>query len=303
MYIEILLPYYGDPDLLRETVDSVLGQDDPEWRLVVIDDAYPEPDAAAWVGELDDKRVTYLRNPINLGVSGAFQRCLDLATGDWIVIMGCDDRMLPDFVSRMRAGIAAHPDVAYLQPGVRVIDDTGHPALPLPDRLKNHYRFSIDTPTVYGGRQLTESLLRGNWMYFPATCWRREVAVRHGFQPVYEVVLDLHLQLQILTEGGTMLLDPAVTFEYRRHAASVSSFTAHDATRFQEEKRFFAQTSRDLVGLGWSRAARIARWHVSSRLHALARLPGTLVARDLTGARELLRHALTNHLVDAERTH
>jgi len=303
MDIEILLPYYGDPGLLRETVDSVLAQDDPGWKLVVIDDAFPDPTAAAWIGELEDERVTYLRNPVNLGISGAFQRCLDLATEDWIVIMGCDDRMLPNFVSRMREGISSHPDVAYLQPGVRVIDDAGKPSLPLPDRLKDHYRFSVSTPTVFGGRQLTESLLRGNWMYFPATCWRREVVVRYGFQLVYEVVLDLHLQLQILADGGTMLLDPEVTFEYRRHAASVSSFTAHDATRFQEEKRFFAQTRQDVLARGWTRAARIARLHLSSRLHALARLPGTLLARDLGGARELVRHALTNRLVDVDRRH
>jgi glycosyltransferase involved in cell wall biosynthesis len=301
--IEILLPFYGDAGLLRETVESVLAQDDPHWKLVVIDDAYPDPTAASWVGELDDERVTYLRNPVNLGVSGAFQRCLDVATGDWIVIMGGDDRMLPRFVGRMREGIRDHPDVAYLQPAVRVIDDEGRPSLPLPDRLKNHYRFSISTPTVFGGRQLTESLLRGNWMYFPATCWRREIVTQYGFQPEYEVVLDLHLQLQILADGGTMLLDPALTFEYRRHAASVSSFTAHDATRFQEEKRFFARTREDALARGWTRAARIARLHVSSRLHALARLPGTLKARDLRGARELVRHAVSNRLVDADRRH
>ena len=301
MDIEILLPYYGDPALLRETVDSVLAQDDDGWKLVVIDDAYPDPEAAAWIGDLDDARITYVRNPVNLGVSGAFQRCLDLATEEWIVIMGCDDRMLPDFVSRMRTGIAAHPEVAYLQPGVRVIDGEGRPTLPLPDRLKNHYRFSVDAPTVFGGKRLTESLLRGNWMYFPATCWRRDVVVRHGFQPEYEVVLDLHLQLQILAEGGTMLLDPAITFEYRRHAASVSSFTAHDATRFQEEKRFFARTRDDVLARGWKRAGRIARLHLSSRLHALARLPGTLRSRNRRGVTELLRHALTNQLVPAER--
>lgn len=301
--IEILLPYYGDPGLLRETVDSVLAQHDLGWKLVVIDDAYPDPAAAAWVGELDDPRITYIRNPDNLGISGAFQRCLDIATEDWIVIMGCDDRMLPTFVGRMRAGIERHPEVAYIQPGVRVIDETGRPALPLPDRLKDWYRFSVDTPTVFRGRQLTESLLRGNWMYFPATCWRRDVVVRYGFQLVYEVVLDLHLQLQILADGETMLLDPEVTFEYRRHAASVSSFTAHDATRFQEEKRFFAQTRQDVLSRGWTRAARIARLHLSSRLHALARLPGTLMSRDLPGSRELLRHAFSNQVTDVGRRH
>ena len=69
----------------------------------------------------------------------------------------------------MREQIAAHPDVAYLQPGVRVIDDHGAEHRPLGDRIKAHYRPDVDSPREIGGEELTRSLLRGNWMYFPAT--------------------------------------------------------------------------------------------------------------------------------------
>jgi len=76
--VELLLPFYGDAGQLREAVDSILAQDDPHWRLTVIDDAYPDPTAAAWIGELDDERVRLLRNETNLGVSGSFQRCVNI---------------------------------------------------------------------------------------------------------------------------------------------------------------------------------------------------------------------------------
>lgn len=292
--IEILLPFYGDPVLLREAVDSVLAQDDPGWRLTVVDDAYPDPEAAAWVGELDDPRVAYLRHETNRGVSGSFQHCLDLATKAWVVIMGGDDRMLPTFVARMREAISAHPTVAFVQPGVRIIDGSGRPARPLADRFKSHLRFDVREPTVFGAQQMTESLLRGNWMYFPATCWRREVIVRHGFEPRYEVVLDWMLQLHVLQEGGSVLLDPEVTFEYRRHAASVSSWTAHDSSRFQEEKNLVLDIRELTRARGWSRASRIAGLHLSSRLHALQRLPAVLRSRDRRGTANLLTHVLTN---------
>ena len=34
--LDILVPYWGDPDLMRETVDSVLAQDGNDWRLTVV---------------------------------------------------------------------------------------------------------------------------------------------------------------------------------------------------------------------------------------------------------------------------
>ena len=36
--IDLLLPFYGDPALMRQTVASVLAQECDDWRLVVVDD-------------------------------------------------------------------------------------------------------------------------------------------------------------------------------------------------------------------------------------------------------------------------
>ena len=39
---DLMMPFYGDPALFRLAVESILGQTDPGWRLVVIDDQYPD---------------------------------------------------------------------------------------------------------------------------------------------------------------------------------------------------------------------------------------------------------------------
>ncbi len=43
MSIEILLPYHGDPEMFRQAVRSVLDQTVGDWRMLVLDDHYPEP--------------------------------------------------------------------------------------------------------------------------------------------------------------------------------------------------------------------------------------------------------------------
>lgn len=296
MLLEIFMPYYGDPALLREAVQSVLAQEDPRWTLTVVDDAYPDTAPGQWVDQIPDDRVTYVRNAVNLGVSGTFQRCVDLAAGDWMTIMGCDDRLLPSYVGRMHAAAQAHPDAGYIQPGVHVIDDQGQRTVPLPDRVKKRYRPPVEGTTVLGGEQLVTSLVRGNWTYFPSICWRTDLLVQHGFRPELEVVLDLSLQLDLIIAGHTMVLDPVPSFEYRRHAASVSSWTAADGSRFAEEKALLLRTESAVRGLGWARAARSARWHWSSRLNALTRLPAAIRSRQVANVRPLLRHAFSRRL-------
>lgn len=289
-----MLPFYGDGDQLREAVSSILAQEDPDWQLTVVDDAYPDPEAAAWVADVADPRVRLIRNESNLGVSGSFQRCLELATQDWVVIMGGDDRMLPGYVARVREAVTAHPEVAFVQPGVRVIDKRGAAASPVTDRVKDWLRIDVDRPSVIDPETMTASLLRGNWMYFPATAWRRDLALRHGFEPRYEIVLDWLLMLQLLQDDHPVLLDPAVTFEYRRHAESVSSGAALDITRFHEEKALVLGMREVASRRGWQLAARRASWHSTSRLHAVITLGRRLAGGRVRGSGALVAHALTN---------
>ena len=54
MTLEIFIPYWGDPGLLRQTVESVRAQDDPEWRLTVLNDRYPDDSVPAYFESLDD---------------------------------------------------------------------------------------------------------------------------------------------------------------------------------------------------------------------------------------------------------
>ena len=303
--VEFAIPAYGDGALLRQAVDGVLRQDAPNWRLTVVDDrAGTEPagtpgEAAvdtlgAELAALADPRVSYLRNPVNLGINRNFQRCLEVATAELVVLLGADDRPLPDYVRTVTEVARAHPDVDLIHPGVRVIDARGEPHRPVGDRIKAAMRTRVPRGRqvrVTGGERLAASLLRGNWMYFPSIAFRREAAVRHGFRPGYDVVLDLDLYLRMLLDGSRVAMVRRVCFEYRRHAASLSSTEALSGDRFDEELRYFAEVRADLRAAGWNAAARAAGWHVTSRLHALLVAPAALRAGDRARLRRIAAHA------------
>src|SRR5882757_2530721 len=292
-----MVPAFGDGAFVRETVTSVLAQDDPNWRLTVIDDgvaAGRDPGLGGWLVGLDEPRVRYLANPRRLGINRNFQRCAEVSSAELVVVLGSDDRLLPDFVGRVRQVAERYPDAAFIHTGARIVDAAGRPGTSLVDRVKALTAPRVRGSARLGGERLAASLLRGNWMYFPSVVFRRDVLLRHGFRPGYDIVLDLDLYLRILRDGGSAVLVGRPGIEYRRHAGSLSSAGADDGSRFAEERAFFADTAAELAALGWPKAARAARWHLTSRLHVLCKLPGLLAAGDLGGARTMLRGALSS---------
>lgn len=295
-----MLPYYGPVDLMQDAVRSILAQTDPDWHLTVLDDGYPDPAVAQWFGGLGEDRITYLRNETNLGANRNYQRCVELLERDLAVLMGADDIMLPDYVATVRRLHAAYPSAAVIQPGVQVIGGDGRATRTLVDESKQR----LYAPRVRGdrelrGEELAVSLLRGNWLYFPALCWRSDAVRQTGFRQGLDTIQDLALVMDLVAAGESLVVSSATCFQYRRHRASDSSWRALAGSRFVEERRFFLDVAERLHALGWSRAAGVARRHVSSRLNALMLLPLAARKRQTEGVRTLGRHVLGTSVPDA----
>lgn len=291
MTIDIMLPFYGREDHFRQAVQSVLDQQDPDWRLVIIDDANPDPAPGLWAASIDDPRVEYRRHTQNRGINRTFQECLDESRGEWVTIFGCDDVMRPRYVARVRELIAAYPEAGMIHPGTSVVGADGEAVTTLVDTAKALYRPRGPRPLVLSGNDLAESITRGNWMNFPAIVWHGPTVRSIGFQPDYQVVQDLALALDVCRAGGSLVIDDEVVFDYRRHSSSVSSWRAVDGSRFIEERAFFHALVDDFRARGWTRAARAAKWHLSSRINAATKLPSAVIARDGRSLRTLARHA------------
>lgn len=294
MPFDIMMPFYGDVGHMQLAVRSILAQDDDDWRVVVVDDGYPDESIPGWFESLGDPRVVYRRNAENLGANANYRLCLDLVESPWFVMMGADDVLLPNYVSRMKELGKTYPDAGLLHPGVRVIDELGRPSRTLVERAKDFYRPSTAHGVVVAtGEKIVTNLVRGDWMYFPGICWNAQAARRVGFTAGLDVVQDLALALDVLESGHALVLDDVVSFEYRRHSQSDSSWRALEGTRFLEQGDFFRSRAQHYRAKGWRHAARAADLHLSSRLHALSLVPKAVAGRQWTGVRNLGRHAFS----------
>lgn len=292
--VDVLLPYYGDEGLMQQAVRSVVSQDFPNWRLLIVDDATPHARPGAWIASLADSRIHYERNALNLGANRNFQKVLEMSSAPTVVFMGADDLMLPGYLSTVLRLLEAYPQATVVQPGVRIIGTDGEPSSTLADTIKAVVAPRASSPVLLTGELLAASLLHAGWHYFPSLAWKRDEVLRLGFRPGYDVVQDLALLLDIAAAGGSLLVSASpVVFQYRRHAGSDSTVRALDGRRFEEERRFFREQTAVFADLGWRRASRAARLHWTSRLHALVLLLGSLPRTNTSVVRMLGRHVLT----------
>jgi glycosyltransferase involved in cell wall biosynthesis len=294
--IDVMFPYYGDVAMMKAAVDSVLAQDDRDFRFTIVDDGYPDDSLPDYFAALvaGDDRVRYFRNEENLGANGNYKKCVGLVEHEVVVIMGADDVMLPNYISTVRKAFQ-DPSVSIVQPGVEVIDENGAVYAPLGDKVKQYLRQRLvgqSSEAIVSGEAIAESLMIGDWLYFPSVAWRAEAVKKHDFRPQYDVVQDLALAIDIILSGGKMAVLDTVCFQYRRHRESDSSVRALDGRRFAEERAFFDECVRDFSAKGWDGAARSARWHLTSRLNAASLTPKVVSKGMWPGLRKLVAHAV-----------
>lgn len=292
-HVHIVIPYFGSFELLETAVLSVLKQTSVCWKLTVIDDFTGNVELAPFISSLGDERIQLIHNPKNFGIAKNFQEAIALADQDLLTIMGCDDVLLSDYVGKCLELFEKFPTASYIQPGVEVIDEKGNIHLGITDRVKRKLMNQPSFPAVLEGENLARSLSDGCWTYFPSLCWNTAVIKKYGFRSDFSIVLDLDLQMRIICDGGTLVVDNQPVFQYRRHRASASMTAAVDGKRFNEERRLYAQLEQNFADKGWKKAGRAAKWRLTSRLNSGLHLALCLVTFKFAFVPKLWRHTFS----------
>jgi glycosyltransferase involved in cell wall biosynthesis len=106
-FFSVLCVCYNEASYLQECLDSVRGQTDPSWELILIDDhsndaTFEIMTAAAAA----DPRITALRNPVKSKVAG-FNHAVERSRGQWVHLLGGDDMLAPNCLQECRRVIEA----------------------------------------------------------------------------------------------------------------------------------------------------------------------------------------------------
>jgi glycosyltransferase involved in cell wall biosynthesis len=118
------MPTYRRAHVIGESIASLMAQEFGDFELIVQDDGSPD-DTGAVVRAIDDPRIHYHRNPVNLGMPGNLNEGVRRTRGLYVLVCHDHDLYAPELVGEMVALLDAEPDVAYVHSGLRVIDQAG----------------------------------------------------------------------------------------------------------------------------------------------------------------------------------
>jgi glycosyltransferase involved in cell wall biosynthesis len=263
------IPFYSGVDFLRKALESLLAQRDSAWRAFVSDDS---PDAAtatevaALMRALGDARIGYHRNPQPLGISGNWNRCLDLAQTDLVTVLHADDELLPDYCGNMRLAAERHPDAVAFYCQADIVGPDSRPVFSLPDLVKNVINPSTRKEVVLAGEPGFRALLWGNFIICPSLCFRKSRLGARRFSD-RRFVLDWDMTTQLVLDGETLIGLPDRSFRYRRHTGSATSELTRNQKRFLEESDYYDRMLPIARARGWDRCERLCRKRTILRLN------------------------------------
>ena len=117
--VDIIVPVYRGLADTRLCIDSVLASTNQSpWRLVIINDASPEPEVTAWLREraAQDSRITLLENRDNLGFVGTVNRGMALSDSNDVLLLNSDTEVANNWLDRIRRAAYGDSKVASVTP-------------------------------------------------------------------------------------------------------------------------------------------------------------------------------------------
>ena len=155
MTFSITIPAYK-ARFLDEAIKSVIAQTYQDWQLVIVDDCSPEDLKGIVEPYLADSRVEYYRNEKNCGavdVVDNWNICLSHCTGDYVICMGDDDRLLPCCLEELSKTIDKYPELNVYHLQTEIIDESGKIIETLEERPEQEDVLSLMTKRWEGRKQ------------------------------------------------------------------------------------------------------------------------------------------------------
>lgn len=125
--LTVVVPVYGHFEFLQGCLCSLAEQGDVSFEVVCIDDGSPDPRVSLLMDKLCNRnpRLLVRRESVNRGISAVQNLAVEMASGDYVAFLDCDDVLAPGALQAVSAALQAEPEVDYLFTDRVDIDEMG----------------------------------------------------------------------------------------------------------------------------------------------------------------------------------
>jgi O-antigen biosynthesis protein len=230
----ILTPVYETPPaVLRKMLQSVQRQGFEDWELCLVDDCSKQPQVQTIIerAQATDPRIRVMRRDANGGIVAASNDALEMAHGEFVVLLDHDDELHPDALAHVAEAIDANSEADYVYTDEDKIDLNGHHSNPFfkPDWSPERLRTQMYTCHL--------SVLR-----------RSLVEAVGGFDSEFEGSQDWDLVLRVTEQARAVVHIPRVLYHWRILETSAAAAAEAKPWAFEAGKRA-VQAHCDRIGL------------------------------------------------------
>lgn len=216
--VTIAIPTFSRVHYLKKAVESALSQTYENIEVIIGDDGQSES-IQAWGKEIASRepKIMYQRNERNLGLAGNWNALADAARGKFLVIIGDDDRLLPDFVSRLVDAISPDKNVAFSN--LHLVDSDGKR---MKTETARHTRFYRRDILPAGEIASAEAVVWQNSVPISAAMIKTSDVRRLRFKEDLNTP-EIELFIRLAQEQGRFIFVSDYLCEYRVHPDSETS--------------------------------------------------------------------------------
>lgn len=220
--ISIILPVYDiDEKWLRLCVESVIKQIYENWELCIADDKSPRLHIREILTEYaeKDERIKVVFREKNGHISAASNSALEIATGEFCVLLDHDDELSEDALFYVAKELNEFPETAFIYSDEDLIDENGR-------RFRPKFKPDFSRDLFYSLNLITH-----------LSAYRTEVLRKiGGFRVGFEGSQDYDLALRVLEEINENRIRhiPRILYHWRVIEGSVSF--SSDAKPYAHER-------------------------------------------------------------------
>ena len=219
--ITVLMPLFNGERFVREAIESILNQTFTDFEFLIIDDGSTDGSVEIFAS-YDDPRIRLITNGENLGVTASLNRGVDLARGEYLARMDCDDVSLPTRLAEQVSFLDGNPDCAMVAAKVTMTDEDG-----------NDCGAWLDDWKTVTHEALCRFLPRANCIAHPGIMIRKAILSRYRYNELQHVAQDYDLWLRMCADGLVISKLEKPLLRYRIHSASVTALSNRGMSDFK----------------------------------------------------------------------
>ena len=243
--VSVCIPVYNNADYIGETIDSILAQTYQNLELIMVDDNSTDHSYQVLQDYAKkDERVKIYKNETNLGMSGNWNRCLELCSGEVMKLVCADDLLSPDIINREMEIFEKYPEVVLVDSDTRLVNLDG--------QYRGWYRRYRKSGIVDGATVARKGVFSQDFFGAPqANSFRRSAYEQAGgFSPEFHYIVDYDFFINIAKLGKMYIIHEPLNYFRVRGDSNTGQVMGEDREKTRiyvdEHYRLFKKNQQDL---------------------------------------------------------